>query len=352
MPESKFAGGLSQDREIRFDCPLSCLAPCPGEREIDSINSVEDTKGNNGERGAISATNLRIIWCSHKSPRTNLSIGYNTILNLTIRNADSRLRGETQALFLMCKFDNTRFEFIFTSLVRQSPRLFITVQSIFRSYETTKLYRDLKLRGAIIEDKQLILLPQETVSTQYRGVWNLSSEQGNLGVFVITNIRIVWFAELAENFNVSVPYLQIKSIKTKKKTRFGRVLVIDTVSRSGGYVLGFRIHPQELLETIVTEMNSLKKTFQKDPIFGIDVDIKNRQLPLDNRRVELAQETTNITTNLEHNNLISTYFATGKAHDREPVFNESLGLAVEKLRDGETIDGLWSMKMPTQVLEN
>ena len=44
---------------------------------------------------------------------------------------------------------------------------------------------------------------------QYRGIWNLSSEQGNLGVFVVTNIRIVWFAELAENFNVSVPYLQI-----------------------------------------------------------------------------------------------------------------------------------------------
>lgn len=32
-----------------------------------------------------------------------------------------------------------------------------------RAYETTKLYRDLKLRGAIIKDKQLILLPNEQV---------------------------------------------------------------------------------------------------------------------------------------------------------------------------------------------
>jgi hypothetical protein len=39
-----------------------------------------------------------------------------------------------------------------------------------RSYETTKLYRDMKLRGAIIRDKQLILLPEETI---YRKV-NLS----------------------------------------------------------------------------------------------------------------------------------------------------------------------------------
>lgn len=35
------------------------------------------------------------------------------------------------------------------------------------------------------------------------GVWNLSSDQGNLGTFYITNVRIVWFANLAENFNVS-----------------------------------------------------------------------------------------------------------------------------------------------------
>ena len=40
------------------------------------------------------------------------------------------------------------------------------------------------------------------------GVWNLSSDQGNLGTFFLTNIRIVWFANLASNFNVSLPYMQ------------------------------------------------------------------------------------------------------------------------------------------------
>ena len=28
---------------------------------------------------------------------------------------------------------------------------------------------------------------------QYEGVWNLSSDQGNLGSFIFTNVRIVWF---------------------------------------------------------------------------------------------------------------------------------------------------------------
>ena len=48
---------------------------------------------------------------------------------------------------------------------------------IFRAYETTKLYRDLKLRGAIIQNKTLKLLPLEQVYDQVNGVWNLSSDQ-------------------------------------------------------------------------------------------------------------------------------------------------------------------------------
>lgn len=73
------------------------------------------------------------------------------------------------------------------------------------------------------------MLPDETVYNKVDGVWNLSSDQGNLGTFFVTNvrclpvfllvfspgslrwwqIRLVWHANLAENFNVSIPYLQI-----------------------------------------------------------------------------------------------------------------------------------------------
>ncbi len=78
-----------------------------------------------------------------------------------------------------------------------------------RAYETSKLYRDLKLRGSIVKDNELILLPQAQIFSKITGVWNLSSEQGNLGVFFLTNVRIVWHANLAANFNVSLPYMQI-----------------------------------------------------------------------------------------------------------------------------------------------
>ena len=42
---------------------------------------------------------------------------------------------------------------------------------------------------------------------QVNGVWNLSSEQGNLGTFFVSNVRVVWHGNLAEGFNVSIPYL-------------------------------------------------------------------------------------------------------------------------------------------------
>jgi hypothetical protein len=56
------------------------------------------------------------------------------------------------------------------------------------------------------------LLPQEQIFAKVPGVWNLSSEQGNLGAFFLTNVRIVWHANLANNFNVSLPYMQIVRI--------------------------------------------------------------------------------------------------------------------------------------------
>merc|ERR1712194_536974 len=101
--------------------------------------------------------------------------------------------------------------------------------------------------GAIVANKELCLLPKESVYEQTGGIWNLSSDQGNLGSFVITNVRIVWFAALAENFNVSIPYLQVKAI-TVRNSKFGQALVLETTASSGAYILGFRADPVDKLE--------------------------------------------------------------------------------------------------------
>jgi len=43
-----------------------------GEELIEVFHSVEDTKGNNGDRGKLMVTNLRLIWHSTSYPRVNL----------------------------------------------------------------------------------------------------------------------------------------------------------------------------------------------------------------------------------------------------------------------------------------
>ena len=148
---------------------------------------------------------------------------------------------------------------------------------MIRSYETTKLYRDLKLRCAIIQDKSLIMLPSEQIFTKYNGVWNLSAEQGNLGTFFITNIRLVWYANLSENFNVSLPWVQVKCIRIRE-SKYGTALVLETSEFSGGYVLGFKV---EKLEEVYTEVSQLFKTYIAQPNFGVECVFEEQEKNID-----------------------------------------------------------------------
>ncbi|XP_023683808.1 BBSome complex member BBS5-like isoform X2 [Paramormyrops kingsleyae] len=310
-----------EDRDVRFDITAQHMKTRAGEVLIDCLDNIEDTKGNNGDRGRLLVTNLRIIWHSLALPRVNLSVGYNSVINITTRTANSKLRGTTEALYILTKCNNTRFEFIFTNVVPGSPRLFTSVIAVHRAYETSKMYRELKLRGALIQNKQLKLFPQEQMCDQINGVWNLSSDQGNLGTFFVTNVRIVWHANTNESFNVSIPYLQI----------------------TGGYVLGFKIDPVEKLQSTVKEVNSLHKVYSASPIFGVHYEMEEKPQPLEELTVEQPPDDIEIEPDLQ-TDAFTAYFADGdKQQDREPVFSEELGLAVEKLKEGFTLQGLWEV---------
>ena len=246
-----------------------------GEVLIDKLDSVEDTKGNAGDRGRILVTNLRIIWHSQTMPRVSLSIGYNCVLNITSKTVNSKLRGLTEALYILTKCNQTRFEFIFTNLVPETPRLFTSVIGVFKAFSSTRIYRELKLRSSILEgNKQLKVLPLENVVSWLEGVWNLSSDQGNLGTLIVTNVRVVWYANMNEHFNISIPYIQIASVKTRD-SKFGLALVIESSQLSGGYVLGFRVDPADKLGQVAKEIGSIHAVYSEKPIFGVEYDRKS-----------------------------------------------------------------------------
>ena len=74
---------------------------------------------------------MRSRWGSHRLSNTNVVCrehpaplaGHPTV-HCCIRTA-----GGTQALYILTKFNHLRFEFIFTNLVKDSPRLFTTIQA-------------------------------------------------------------------------------------------------------------------------------------------------------------------------------------------------------------------------------
>ena len=178
----------------------------------------------------------------------------------------------SDALFILTSTPKQRFEFIFTDY-GMNPAHFSSVFEIYKKYQSTSLYRELKLRGAILTDGQLGILPQEQVYKQLNGVYNLSSDQGNLGCFIITNIRLVWFADANESFNISLPFMQMVNLRIRE-SKYGLALVIQTAQTAGNYVLGFRIDPQEKLHEIHKELSSLFAVYSQTPIFGVSYDLK------------------------------------------------------------------------------
>ncbi|XP_077516479.1 Bardet-Biedl syndrome 5 protein isoform X2 [Amblyomma americanum] len=345
--------GLWQDREIRFDISNQDLRYGAGEDQIDRLTNVEDTKGNSGDRGTLYVTNLRIIWQSHARPRVNLSVGFNCVTGISTRTVNSKLCGIAEALYIMTKANSSRYEFIFTNLsqVMEQPRLIAAVLNTFKAYSATKLYRDLHLRAALLNNKQLRLLPMEQLCSQVNGVWNLSSDQGNLGTLHVTNVRVVWHANMNESFNISLPYLQVAAIKTRE-SKFGTALVIETTDRSGGYVLGFKVDPLERLQHVYKELSSLLKVHKAKPIMGVDVFLQKQvvdeeAVPQDTGP-ELPDEPEVNSADGTHYDAFAAYLADGTHdRDREVVLSPELGLAVEKLPEGFTLASLWEVLPPS-----
>ncbi|KAK2959151.1 putative BBS5 protein [Blattamonas nauphoetae] len=335
------------DREASFDLDKNRIRLQNGEEEVDYIPQIEDVKGGSGDRGALRVTNLRLIWLSSDDASTNISIGYNCVKDLFIRNANSAIKGKTRSLYVVVKIRNDKFEFIFSNFGKASPRLFTTVQTIVRAYETSRTYRDLRLRCSIIHEGNLRLLKGETIISKVGNVWNISNSQGHVGTMHTTNIRAVWHANNMPNFNVSIPYIQISDIYHRDSSKFGPALVIQTAGPSGSFSLGFRVEPIDQLRTLTVEIQKMIRIFYERPIFGVEYIIEEGAEPkgLSQLKAE-AQEPVEESFDIQKEDpadVMAMYYAeTLQQRDRPPTYDSSLGLAVEILPQGFTIDKIWN----------
>lgn len=261
---------------------------------------------------------------------------------MNVQTVVLKLPGTTQSLLLICVANNVRYEFIFTNL-GTSTQSFSPVFDILRSYQSTTYYRDMRLRSPIMRKGRLNMLIGEEVINEISGVWNLSSDQGNLGTLLTTNVRIVWFADVNESFNMSLPHLQIQSIELRN-SKYGLALVITCKERGGGYILGFRIDPAERLGGIYKEISSLHTVYTNNPIFGVTYERpakqRDQEQPPENEIEELDE------SQLKGINHHFTAYIVDRGENKEkpvPVFAPELGFAVEKPRDGLKLQDLFQV---------
>ncbi|XP_041982910.1 Bardet-Biedl syndrome 5 protein homolog [Aricia agestis] len=341
MPKSK-KGAIWEDKEVLFDLPFEYLKLRPGERIFDRIEPIEDTKGNSGSKGRMVVTSLRVIWHSLKSPRINLSIGLGCVITTSTRTVSSGLRGTTQALQLLAGCGGNQYEFVFTNLAPNCVRHYTSVIGVHKAYAGSKMFRELKLRGAFIHNKQLRMLPSETICLQESGIWNLSSESGNLGQLVVTTVRVVWFADLNDAFNISMPYITIESISIRD-SKFGDALVIVTRAAAGGYVLGFRADPRERLAGLATELQTLHQAYSERPNLGVEMTWDTKVRKPTQSDIEELEEIGDPRGEMGPALYLASQLA-GKEDAKQPVYSSYLGLAIEPLKEGFSLKSLFEVQ--------
>lgn len=338
-----------QDKEMRFDVPAKMLALKDGERAIDVMHEVEDTKDNSGRKGSLVVTNLRLIWKAENRRRHNLSIGYGCLVGLNMKAANSRIRGKTQSLFVQAKTVDSRFEFIFTHLTKSGSRLFTTVQAVFRAYDTSRMYRDLRLRAALVQASDLKLLPRENLVNRHLNVWNLSEDEGSIGTMYTTSHRVAWHSNRAESFNVSIPHISI-SRAVAKESKFGPAVIIVTTPRVGGYRLGFRLNDESKIDDVVHEINVLMQAAKNNPDLGVQSQVEQDRADtsLESRKVTpavLEGEDDSVFSQDEGGDAFAAYFAdpSSRTSDRDVVFSHELGLAIEEPPRDASLSSLWQV---------
>lgn len=263
------ARSLWQDRQIRWDQPRSALTLANGEIVAHTWDNIEDTKGDN-RLGALTLSNLRLMWTSNDSLKLNISIGLGNIAYVHYNMVDSVTFGRVRASHLMTQSGTSRFEFTFASRDEAALGLFTELDNALRRYRATRVFRELILReenlltadgesAAVYYGEQLVLTGSDCE--------NLTSDEKFPGIFFVTDKRIIWSARHTPLVNVSIPFIQIQAVGTRTSA-FGPALVIETSAATGGYVLGFRFPTPKVLWEIRDVLQKLHGGLRANPFYG------------------------------------------------------------------------------------
>jgi len=143
-----------------------------------------------------------------------------------------------------------------------------------------------------------------------------------------------------------------------RDSKFGRAIVLETFAKAGGYILGFRVDPKERINDVFRELLSLYQVYSTTPVFGVDFAVESVDNPTQSSsgsHLEMLTSTGNsrvtedveVIDEQEDSQAIAAYYAQtgmvdGEANQEDYIqFDSKLGLAVETLVNGLTLEQLW-----------
>lgn len=147
-----------------------CHEIIAGEVVIETFDRVEDTKGNSGDEGRLTVSNLRLLWQSRSKPRINLSVGLSCITSIANRTLHNKLRGKYEALHIMTKVKTRKSGYAICKLCSRSPARDTNLYS--RNSESTVRRRSTQLRTVRDWPRTSLASAKRTRRRNCFAIWN------------------------------------------------------------------------------------------------------------------------------------------------------------------------------------
>ena len=353
-----------QDHQVLFNCSKSEFIFGKGEETYKTMSNIEDLKAN--ELGTFIFTNLRLIWYNNKNPKINQSIGYDCIDHLEKKSSESMMTGQSNILSIICKVDKSRYELEYRHSAENNHDPYINLTNVLKLYEEGRIYREMKqIYEDIIdkESKKLSLLKSEKLVDTYSNISinlnnetdNINNKIGNTGTLYMTNIRIIWINDKSNNFNLSLPYIQISSIRGEDNPSFGVSLNIKLTRIYNNFTILLYSKSGKINEDFCEAFRKKIEKLLQNKILGISIikKVEGAQSVQDKLKEKIAkiaevvygQE--EISEKNEDEQAGIVYLINEGRNKQNSIndieFSKKLGIACQKLPEGVTIDDLWKI---------
>ncbi|OMJ81817.1 hypothetical protein SteCoe_17639 [Stentor coeruleus] len=144
---------------------------------------------------------------------------------------------------------------------------------------------------------------------------------------------------MAESYNVSLPYVQFKSIR-KKETNLGSIVIIDICKLYGSYNLTFR---NEKSDEIASEISRLFRIYVDNPILGLEVSVQEAQNPIETSQQPRVFDDIEIIEPIYagQSHASAAYCVSESTNSNQVDFSSELCLAIETPPNNISIEQLW-----------